>query len=155
MRRSPLGGKEEKMVADDPMYPPPPRRCNQLSPYSESASAVHGQSAEYWRDLAEQRGQLLRDMTDKWAERRLEFVKVKRAMAEKLFELQVRQRTLTRRIMDLERVLLVIRSLLSQAGAAEERLAMMVPHVENGLQVEVAYPVSGSSRGGYAGAQQE
>ena len=127
----------------------------QPSPYSHEAPVSEERSAAYWKELAESRGQLLHDMTDKWAERRVEFVKAKRAMGEKLFERKVRERTLTRRIVDLERTMLIVWGLIQQPGPSESRIAAMFPYVKHQVSGETAVANTQQQRGGYAGAQQE
>lgn len=52
-------------------------------------------------DLAMQRGQLLRYMTDKWAETHVRFVERQRSQSKKIEELQIRERTLTWRFQEL------------------------------------------------------
>ena len=124
---------------------------------SEPTSSTTDQSAQYWKNLAEQRGQLMHDMMDKWSERRVEFVKAKRSMGQKLFEFGTRERILTRRIQGLEKSLLIVLSLIQHTGPAETRIASMVPYVKQALAAdhEAAPLVDEATRGGYAGVQQE
>ena len=76
----------------------------QPSPYSTKSPAAGEQSAS------------------KWAERRVEFMQTKRAMGQKLFEFQTRERTLTGRV-DLEKRLLIVWSLIQGEGPSEARIA--------------------------------
>jgi hypothetical protein len=114
---------------------------------SEQPSPGVEASLQYWKNLAEQRGFLLHDMTDKWAERRVEFVKAKRAMGEKLFAQRVRERILTLRIVEVERTLLIVESRIT--GLYWE--IMEVLHPLRSVSMRCNEP----PRGGDAGAQQE
>lgn len=121
----------------------------QPSPQSVTAPAHEGRSAEYWRELATSRGQLLHDMMDKWAERRVEFLKAKRGMAGKIIDLKTRERTITRRIAELERTLLIVRSLSGHIQSAEPQFSIQ-HHIDQALP-----PIDQMKRGGDAGGQQE
>ena len=103
------------------------------SPKCAESPVREHQSAQYWTDLAVQRGLLLKDLTDTWAERRVAFVQAKRAMGEKLFYSRLRERTLTRRIAELEKTLMIVWSLIHGAGPSETRISAMFPYVKAAL----------------------
>lgn len=94
----------------------------QPSPYSEGDVAK-------WQDLAEQRGHLLRDMTDKWAEARVRFVERQRSQSAKITELQIRERSLTWRIREVERVLMIVQQLIEKIEP-EEVQASIARHIK-------------------------
>lgn len=100
-------------------------------------------------DLADQRGQLMRDLTDKWTQVRVRFVERQRSQSKKIEELQIRERSLTWRIRELERVLMIIRQMVETMEPAEPRFSI-VQHVERALPAE-----PGPHRGGYSSEEQE
>lgn len=123
----------------------------QTLPYSDKYPATAEPSTQYWKDLAEQRGLLLHDMMEKWAERRVEFVGAKRKMGQKIDELVVRERTMTHRIKSLERTLLILQTMLSdESQPLEAWRAMMAEKIQQVMPMLDTPP-----RGGYAGGQQE